>query len=175
MTKHTDILHWEKCTSRPPTLYHTKLPTVRPHNDRPTPKHWQRHTSSVCFAFAAADRNARFHQANASISPQSHLSNPTQPRERINAAYRPSHNSSVQHRPTKPDDVSLQTFRVPRLQVVRWAGLTYMVIERAMGTLTPRSQAFATLCLRVHQSTNDGVRYAFCGGETRLCLLFVIA
>jgi hypothetical protein len=57
--------------SRPTSRSHHKpiKPTDNPPvtiSDRPASKHWQRHTYTRNVCFAAADRNARFHQANAS-------------------------------------------------------------------------------------------------------------
>lgn len=59
----------ETRTSRPPTLYHAELSTVQPHSDRPTSKHWQRHTFAVRPCITTTDRNSApasekpFHQA----------------------------------------------------------------------------------------------------------------
>jgi len=78
----------------PPTRY-------KPIGDRPPSKHWQRHTSFVHFASMLLTANARFHQANASISPP--IPSPPNPLNRVNASSCPSitqHQWNVRQSPT---------------------------------------------------------------------------
>lgn len=110
-----------------PTYHHPPVAI----SDRPPSKHWQNTMGGKVFA---ADRKARFHQANASISHQSQI-----PPNRVNAGTPPTvHHTAATNCPTKPD-IRLSEYQDFNIVVV---GQTDMHLFESWECSTPQKPSF---------------------------------